>query len=486
MKTFRILLFLLAVILTGAAFAQTYDEWVKQREQAYQNFLNERDKALYEFLKNSYYSADISKPVPVMAKPKPSAPPVFKDAAEPEPGITSDNTAGMPPPVITPPPPPAVPEHTKSAETAEETGNRLEITFYGSRYYFPVMNFRNLISAPVTGDKIADQFAEISSKAGESGFGSMKKIIGEITARFDGYNAVRLLTLAGERYGLDKNSVCILIWHLLNSTGFDVRLGFSEKGVYLLAATDYPLYNLPFLTGNGKKYYFTGSSLPGTDEGFWFYDSPESGTKKLGMIPKLTPGSCEKLLITREVPVFEDTVRISYELCAEDVRLTQNFPATSPEVYFEAGLDRSVLAELKNKLSPLLEGKSETEKIEILLRFTQLAGDYKTDDEQFGKEKPMFLHEFLYYSASDCEDRSLFFAWLVTSILNLETLILGYDDHAATAVLLKKSAPGGDYITYKGRDYLICDPTYIYASAGKSMPAYQNAKPEITELHVSK
>jgi len=45
------------------------------------------------------------------------------------------------------------------------------------------------------------------------------------------------------------------------------------------------------------------------------------------------------------------------------------------------------------------------------------------------------------------------------------------------------SAPlPGDAVEYKGDRYLVCDPTYIGASVGMSMPAVKGQVPEVIEV----
>ncbi len=137
-------------------------------------------------------------------------------------------------------------------------------------------------------------------------------------------------------------------------------------------------------------------------------------------------------------------------------------------------------ASLVEQLKPILTGKTKSEALNILLRFVQTAFEYKTDQQQFGKEKCLFAEETLYYPYCDCEDRSIIFAYLVKKLLGLEVIGLDYPGHIATAVKID-NVPG-DYVTVNGKKYLICDPTYINANIGMSMPRYKNVKPEIVQI----
>ncbi|MFQ6042627.1 MAG: hypothetical protein ACE5PV_17360, partial [Candidatus Poribacteria bacterium] len=93
--------------------------------------------------------------------------------------------------------------------------------------------------------------------------------------------------------------------------------------------------------------------------------------------------------------------------------------------------------------------------------------------EQFGGEKVLFPEESLFYDYSDCEDRSVLFAYLVRKLVGLEVIGLDFPGHIATGVKFNTDVTG-DYVMYQNRRYIICDPTYINADAGVCMPKFRN------------
>jgi hypothetical protein len=124
---------------------------------------------------------------------------------------------------------------------------------------------------------------------------------------------------------------------------------------------------------------------------------------------------------------------------------------------------------------------SEIEAVNLLLRFVQTAFKYKTDAGQFGFENYLFLEETLYYPYSDCEDRSVLFAWLVRSLLGLQVVGLNYPGHIATAVKFS-DATKGDTVTFNHVKYVVSDPTYINATAGMTMPEFKHKTPEVIQI----
>jgi hypothetical protein len=67
---------------------------------------------------------------------------------------------------------------------------------------------------------------------------------------------------------------------------------------------------------------------------------------------------------------------------------------------------------------------------------------------------------------------------LIKTILKLDVIGLEYNTHAACAVKFNTDI-NGDSITLNEKKYIICDPTYIGASAGMAMPQFLNEKPKI-------
>ena len=137
--------------------------------------------------------------------------------------------------------------------------------------------------------------------------------------------------------------------------------------------------------------------------------------------------------------------------------------------YANAPLDQEVQSELYPVLRAAISGKSQKTAANILLNFVQTAFEYKTDNEYWGYERPLFSSETLYYPYSDCEDRSILYSRLIRDLIGLDVVFLHYEGHLATAVAFDEDITG-EYVKINGRKYLVCDPTYINASIGMEMP----------------
>ena len=149
-----------------------------------------------------------------------------------------------------------------------------------------------------------------------------------------------------------------------------------------------------------------------------------------------------------------------------------------------AGISHTAKESLDRYFDSILIDMDEVDAANFLLHFTQTAFSYKTDGEQFGYEKFFFPEEIFHFKYADCEDRSVFFSYLVNEYLNLSVVGLNYPGHIATAVNFSKKTDGMYFQIGENR-YVICDPTYINAPVGLCMPEYVNADVKVLQLNNS-
>jgi len=173
------------------------------------------------------------------------------------------------------------------------------------------------------------------------------------------------------------------------------------------------------------------------------------------------------------------TIKASYG--KNRVDFLRTYPQMDLEHYFDSKVNSSTATPLQKQLAAQMKGMSELQAVNYLLRFVQTSLGYKTDEEQFGEENYLFPEETLYYPYSDCEDRAVLFAWLVKSLLGLDVIGLDFPGHVATAVQLNDSV-SGDSINYKGKRYIVADPTYINATIGMTMPKLAGIRPSVIHI----
>ena len=143
--------------------------------------------------------------------------------------------------------------------------------------------------------------------------------------------------------------------------------------------------------------------------------------------------------------------------------------------------EERIKKQLYPSLQKTIQGKSQYEAANVLLNFVQTAFVYEYDDKVWGGDRAFFAEESLYYPYCDCEDRSILFSRLVRDLLGLKVLLVYYPGHLATAVCFTDNVTG-DYISLNNQKYVVCDPTYIGAPVGATMPDMDNASAKVILL----
>jgi len=275
----------------------------------------------------------------------------------------------------------------------------------------------------------------------------------------------------------DEESRILFSWYLITKLGYDVRVGYGPGFTVLMVPSNNMLFARPFLTVNNQKYFIFNfyDDQPKKFNTLYSYDKKHpSATKYFDFsIPKLPEIGSYDHQKTLKFKYQNQTYDLNYDYNQQLVNFFNFYPQTDYSVYFKAPVAPQTIYNFAKAFKPILSDKTEQEALNIILRFVQTAFMYKTDNDHFGREKPLIPDETLYYPYSDCEDRSILFSILVEELLNLKAIGLKYEGHMAVGVQTK-SSPKGDYVNHRGNKYLVCDPTYINANIGQSMPRYKN------------
>ncbi|MDX2302348.1 MAG: hypothetical protein NW226_06085 [Microscillaceae bacterium] len=282
--------------------------------------------------------------------------------------------------------------------------------------------------------------------------------------------------------GGDQNECRLFTWFVLNQSGYKARVGYADNLVYLVVPSRSIIYS---------KTYYRFNNIP-----YFVLDAPDNVTLSLNVFEKDYPDAPNVLDLSipkplkisdnvayRDIKLYYQgqnyTFKIAYSTSA--IQLFENYPLTDISFFFKAPPSTLAAQSLKENLSPIIAGKSEVEAVRFLLFFVQKAFEYQTDQVQFNREKVFFIEETLYYPYSDCEDRSILFAYLVKELVGLKVIGLDYPGHITTAVLFNEDVTGHQ-CEYNGKKYLICDPTYIGADMGRAMDSYKDLQGKVIDL----
>lgn len=296
--------------------------------------------------------------------------------------------------------------------------------------------------------------------------------------RLNDWGVFTLVRQVADTYCGTANESIVMQQFLLNEMGYKARMArkATEDKMMLFVATDCSIYAHPYITLNGQNYY----NLSGNNEQCQFYmcqkDSPKA-KNSVGMQLKeapLFPGT----VVSSTHQAKGSAARVTVDVPKALMDFYKDYPQCDYSVYFNAPVNAAMENRILSSLAPLVQGRNEADAANILINFVQTAFQYQTDGQQFGYEKPFFVEELFYYPYSDCEDRAMLFSYLVRKLLGLDVVLLDYSEHIATAVRFNGNV-SGDYLMVNGRKYIVCDPTYIGASIGMTMPRYKTVSAKV-------
>ncbi|MDX1618174.1 MAG: hypothetical protein R3224_05275 [Balneolaceae bacterium] len=468
-----------------AVAQDTYEEWKKQQMQEFKEFQDARDKEFLKMLDDTWKAINSMKAGDLYEEPKPDRLPKVETPTVPQP------RAGDEPVIedIEIPDIDSEPDFGQQIElpkrpTVIRGYTESELDFYGVpvSYSYP-KSIDTSLGFKIEKEKISEFWGEL----GSANYNPMLKQSQEIKERLalnDWGYALILYRMGQDIYGRRSNESVLFTWFMMTKAGYRVKVGYDQEGVYLLVPTASELYNTRFFRIDGIKHYgLTLDNTGSVPSSIFTYDgSYPNADKKMDLnidaAPKVTQNTINKnFQFTYGEETFEVPVRVNRNVIA----FYELYPLTELDVYFGASMSPEVKSSLLKGLAPLIKGKSETEAVNMLLRFVQTAFQYQTDQQQFGKEKYLLPAETLFYPYSDCDDRTIMFATLVRELVGLDVIGVHYPGHLATAVRFS-NAPDGDFVMAKGAKYTIADPTYENANIGMTMPQYRNQEPELLGL----
>ena len=494
------------VVLSAPALAQAaseFEQWKMQQQQTFQEYKDERDREFTDFLKKQWREMELlrgnvrdetPKPVTIpVAKPQPPAPaPVVKpkpvpvpetmpaEKPVPKPAPVPAPVVIMPIPAVKPPAPPA----PAPVPPTEQKGIKASVSYFGEPltfYYDPGFNkpLPDLLNETAVSNFWSDMSKADYDPLLEQ-LASQKKAL---VLNDWGY-AVLVNELATQIYPSSRNRQALFTWFIMTKTGYRARIAYNDRNAYLLVPSQQQIFEVPYFTFDDVRYYavrFDGGKY--SLGKVYTYDGNYPGAdNKLDM--RLKARTAETNTISTRKLSFDYSGK-HYNVIADyeksRIEFLNTYPQLDLELYFDSSVSASTANPLLQQLAKDVKGMSEQQAVNFLLRFVQTSLQYKTDENQFGKENYLFPEETLYYPYSDCEDRSILFAWLVEHLLGLEVVGLDFPGHVATAVRFNENV-AGDAITWNGKRYVVADPTYINASAGMTMPAYKNVKPGVIKI----
>ena len=438
-----------------------YNEFEKETQQKFDDFVTKIDKEFGDYLTNNFGSHYTRVTNFNPETPKPESIPT---AVEEE--IIDDNHIPyITDQLLTVYQGPVYPGIQKSEDT-NFAKKRVNVDFLGWPLYFDIdKKASNIVLTNVTPEGISNYWSEMS----EVNYNHFLYQIGEVSGILNLNQWAYFLLIkecSKQLYPDDKNSQTAFEWVMLTRSRYKAKIGYSDNKTTLLLPSIYTIYNTSYVMLNNTPYYV----IDNIDKQIETYDKdfPETDIIMDMVINK--PFYTNEIKKSRDYHFTYNkkkyTVNLKYD--EEMIRFYRSIPLSDIRVYFNSVISNRTKESVKESFTPLLKDLSEEESLNLLLNFVQQGFAYKTDTYAYGKERYFFPDEVLHYPYSDCEDRSVLFAYLVKTLLEKEVAGISFPGHMATVVNTNEKITGNSLI-YNNNEYIIADPTFYGAPTGMLM-----------------
>ncbi|WP_290540539.1 hypothetical protein [Alistipes sp.] len=489
MKNHIILLLLLLVAAPSPAqdygqWRKKYDQFKEQRQKEYQDFKAKANADFAAYLKQQWKhydrkSADAA-PLPVIP-PEPQTLPPQQPSPRPlpEPTTTPDEIREIADQSTPPATRPVTPVYK---------GRTLALEFFGDSLTIPW----------------SEEMTPRLTSSDEKGFSAVWGVwsshsddcVRYLSAYADahhlnGWGYYQLIKKLSEQAYTDRqnNERIALQAFLLSQLKFKAQVAANEERLVLLLPFKEQVYAVPYLVLDNSKFYIysyghnLGSSYRTYDNNFSYADRQLS----LAMDGGMDVGLRQRMEVKRWSAILGEP--FVAELPIGNIALQLNYPVIDGKVYYRQTVSPQLATQVLSTLRRKISGMNETQQVGYLLNLVQNGFKYATDDEMFGRQKQLFIEESFFYEQNNCKDRVGVFSWLVRELTGLDVVSVSFAAtsrskgvaHITCAVNFRGDVPG-DAFNFRGKRYVMCDPTYINAGIGKTMPCYAGDAGEIRAL----
>ncbi|MDE7421324.1 MAG: hypothetical protein K2N35_14085 [Muribaculaceae bacterium] len=372
--------------------------------------------------------------------------------------------------------------YASAATFSNPQGNdKFKFDFYGMEAFLPQIDFHiaeTITSTNETGanwKKMAEQ---------EGGVETARQLFGLAQQLgLNGYLTFRLTESYVNQKFKDSNdkSRMAAVHFLMSNMGYDVRLTkFGDIFSVLLPFDQKVVYGLFPHTIDGRKYYMM------YPEGIDKTKLPKAGTFSTCQLPNDALGKSSDLRLTglsipfkpKEFEISRNGISIKGVVNENLKQLLHKYPQMSAGDFASSWIDQSLREEIVDQVKAQVQDMSEKQAINTLMSLCHYGFNYATDQDYHGFEKPYFFEENFLYDYNDCEDRAIFFSYIVWNALGLPCQLIQYPGHESVTIAAKADI-NGCYYDNEGIKYYSSDPTYIGSGIGQVMPTFQSASPKI-------
>ncbi|MDE6337706.1 MAG: hypothetical protein K2L34_14165, partial [Muribaculaceae bacterium] len=274
------------------------------------------------------------------------------------------------------------------------------------------------------------------------------------------------------------------VHYLLANQGYDVRIAVTTGtgDPVILMPCEQMIYGNSYMTIGGRNYFLMappGVNLNGVR--LATCDLPKAA--KNGKAIDLRIDGLSLPMKERPFKISQGGLTLTGILNENLMPIVYRYPQMDTEGFAVSVLDKNLRKDLIGQIKSQLGNKDKLTATNELLRFMQFGFDYATDAELHGFEKPYFLEENFYYPKNDCEDRAIFYTYMLWNALGVDNQLLAFPGHESASVSIPGASIRGTSYENNGKIYYISDPTYIGSTTGQCMRQYETTSPTIDHTY---
>ncbi len=381
---------------------------------------------------------------------------------------------------------PAIPKYDGAyAPEEEESREGMDVVdFYGMEILVPKIDFKISQSLGKVSDlarhwRILEE-QDLADKVEESIMPKIKKL------GLNDYLTYEFLCayMDSKFPGAGLSPKMSAVHYMLANLGFDARIAVvaNTGDPLILMPSKQTLYAKVYMPIDGQNYYVfspNNANLQGAQIATCTLPKVAKSGKKMDF----RINGLNLPMKERHFEVKHGDMTLNGVLNENLMPIVYRYPQMDTEDFAVSVLDKRMRADLVAQVKEQLGGKEKLAATNELLKFTQSGFQYATDGDFHGFEKPYFLEENFYYPRNDCEDRAIFYTYMLWNALGVENQLLAFPGHESASVSIPDVKVKGTGYEYNGKHYWISDPTFIGSVTGMCMPDFERTAPTVDHTY---
>lgn len=388
--------------------------------------------------------------------------------------------------VVEPVVPVPQPEPVKPIEPQPVPVKTFTTIFYGTKMEVRLDESKQLVLPNTSEESIADAWRTMSDGRLDATIADCLEL--RDTHKLNDWAYLMMLKgLCEDFYEGQRNEATLMMSYIYCQSGYKMRLAKEGNKMIMLFGSEHQIFDHPYFTIDGESDYFY--ALDKTVDDIQICQATFPHEQSLSLLSKYNPVFDKYPSELKERKA--EGSGLLYETKSEKhlieyyatypSSMVDNNPMTRWAIYANTPLSDVARDCLYPQMKSAMSQMTKTQKVCLLLDWVQTAFVYEYDDKVWGEDRAFFADESLYYPYCDCEDRSILFTRMVRDLVGLPCILIYYPGHLATAVCFDEQV-NGDYIMLGNKRFVICDPTYIGAPIGATMPDMDNQSAKVILL----